>query len=89
MLPNITIPQVPQIPEIPALPQVNGEGYKNIAKNINQTVNNVFSSIRVGTTYAQGVINGLQNGNFDPKKRSKILIRFLRRCKVVQIVFHI
>ena len=73
MLPNITIPQVPQIPEIPALPQVNGEGYKNIAKNINQTVNNVFSSIRVGTTYAQGVINGLQNGNFDPEKAKQDL----------------
>ncbi|AFU16519.1 phage infection protein [Bacillus thuringiensis MC28] len=64
-LPNITIPQIPTLPE---LPQVNGEGYKNIAKNIDQTVNNVFSSIRVGTTYAQGVINGLQNGNFDPEK---------------------
>ena len=88
MLPNITLPQIPQIPEIPALPQVNGDGYKNIAKNIDQTVNNVFSSIRVGTTYAQGVINGLQNGNFDPKKRNKILIMFLRRCKDVRIVFH-
>lgn len=75
-LPNITIPQIPQIPripEIPALPEVNGEGYKNIAKNINQTVNNVFSSIRVGTTYAQGVINGLQNGNFDPEKAKQDL----------------
>ncbi|MEK4910840.1 YhgE/Pip domain-containing protein [Bacillus sp. FSL E2-8887] len=73
VLPNITIPQVPQIPEIPALPQVNGEGYKNIAKNIDQTVNNVFSSIRVGTTYAQGVINGLQNGNLDPEKAKQDL----------------
>lgn len=69
-LPNITIPQIPTLPE---LPQVNGEGYKNIAKNINQTVNNVFSSIRVGTTYAQGVINGLQNGNFDPEKAKQDL----------------
>ena len=73
MLPNITLPQIPQIPEIPALPQVNGDGYKNIAKNIDQTVNNVFSSIRVGTTYAQGVINGLQNGNFDPEKAKQDL----------------
>lgn len=32
VLPNITLPQIPQIPEIPALPQVNGDGYKNIAK---------------------------------------------------------
>ncbi|AXO91320.1 YhgE/Pip domain-containing protein [Bacillus cereus] len=69
-LPNITIPQIPTLPE---LPQVNGEGYKNIAKNIDQTVNNVFSSIRVGTTYAQGVINGLQNGNFDPEKAKQDL----------------
>ena len=69
-LPNVTIPQIPALPE---LPQVNGEGYKNIAKNINQTVNNVFSSIRVGTTYAQGVINGLQNGNFDPEKAKQDL----------------
>ncbi|MBF7149059.1 YhgE/Pip domain-containing protein [Bacillus toyonensis] len=69
-LPNITIPQIPMLPE---LPQVNGEGYKNIAKNIDQTVNNVFSSIRVGTTYAQGVINGLQNGNFDPEKAKQDL----------------
>ncbi|MED1405081.1 YhgE/Pip domain-containing protein [Bacillus mycoides] len=69
-LPNVTIPQIPTLPE---LPQVNGEGYKNIAKNIDQTVNNVFSSIRVGTTYAQGVINGLQNGNFDPEKAKQDL----------------
>lgn len=69
-LPNITIPQIPTLPE---LPQVNGEGYKNIAKNIDQTVNNVFSSIRVGTIYAQGVINGLQNGNFDPEKAKQDL----------------
>lgn len=69
-LPNVTIPQIPTLPE---LPQVNGEGYKNIAKNIDQTVNNVFGSIRVGTTYAQGVINGLQNGNFDPEKAKQDL----------------
>lgn len=67
VLPNITIPQIPE------LPQVNGQLYKDIAKNINQTVNNVFGSIRVGTTYAQGVINGLQNGNFDPEKAKQDL----------------
>ncbi|MHA4163797.1 YhgE/Pip family protein [Bacillus cereus] len=66
-LPNITIPQIPE------LPQVNGQLYKDIAKNIDQTVNNVFGSIRVGTTYAQGVINGLQNGNFDPEKAKQDL----------------
>lgn len=67
VLPNITIPQIPE------LPQVNGQLYKDIAKNIDQTVNNVFGSIRVGTTYAQGVINGLQNGNFDPEKAKQNL----------------
>ncbi|MDA1552389.1 YhgE/Pip domain-containing protein [Bacillus tropicus] len=67
VLPDITIPQIPE------LPQVNGQLYKDIAKNIDQTVNNVFSSIRVGTTYAQGVINGLQNGNFDPEKAKQDL----------------
>ncbi|RAT08256.1 phage infection protein [Bacillus cereus] len=67
VLPNITIPQIPE------LPQVNGQLYKDIAKNIDQTVNNVFGSIRVGTTYAQGVINGLQNGNFDSEKAKQDL----------------
>ncbi|TPV39889.1 YhgE/Pip domain-containing protein [Bacillus dicomae] len=67
VLPDITIPQIPE------LPQVNGQLYKDIAKNIDQTVNNVFGSIRVGTTYAQGVINGLQNGNFDPEKAKQDL----------------
>ncbi|EJR56248.1 YhgE/Pip domain-containing protein [Bacillus cereus VD115] len=67
VLPNITIPQIPE------LQQVNGQLYKDIAKNIDQTVNNVFGSIRVGTTYAQGVINGLQNGNFDPEKAKQDL----------------
>ncbi|MFJ8529273.1 YhgE/Pip family protein [Bacillus sp. NPDC094106] len=52
--------------DIPDLPQVNVEGYKNIAKNINQTVNNVFGSARVGTAYAQSVMDGLQNGKIDP-----------------------
>ncbi|MDZ5605991.1 YhgE/Pip domain-containing protein [Bacillus pseudomycoides] len=64
---------IPQIPEIPKLPELNGEGYKNIAKNINQTVNSVFDSVRVGTTYAQGVVNGLQNGQFDPEKAKQDL----------------
>ncbi|KKZ93616.1 hypothetical protein B4147_0505 [Bacillus wiedmannii] len=67
VLPDITIPQIPE------LPQVNGQLYKDIAKNIDQTVNNVFGSIRVGTTYAQGVINGLQNSNFDPEKAKQDL----------------
>ncbi|WP_088349479.1 YhgE/Pip family protein [Bacillus cereus] len=71
VLPNITIPQVPQIPEIPALPQVNGEGYKNIAKNINQTVNNVFNSTRVGTAYVKSVMDGLQNKGVDPAVAQK------------------
>ncbi|MGY0213704.1 YhgE/Pip family protein [Bacillus cereus] len=63
VLPNITIPQ---IPEIPALPQVNGEGYKNIAKNIDQTVNTVFNSTRVGMAYVKSVMDGLQNKGVDP-----------------------
>ncbi|MBE5108206.1 YhgE/Pip domain-containing protein [Bacillus thuringiensis] len=71
VLPNITIPQVPQIPEIPALPQVNGEGYKNIAKNIDQTVNNVFNSTRVGTAYVKSVMDGLQNKGVDPAVAQK------------------
>ncbi|WJE53182.1 YhgE/Pip domain-containing protein [Bacillus cereus] len=61
------------LPDIPDLPQVNTEGYKNIAKGINQTVNNVFNSARVGTAYAQGVMNGLQNGKFDPEKAKQEL----------------
>ncbi|MEH7243164.1 phage infection protein [Bacillus thuringiensis] len=68
VLPNITIPQ---IPEIPALPQVNGEGYKNIAKNIDQTVNTVFNSTRVGTAYVKSVMNGLQNKGVDPAVAQK------------------
>ncbi|PFL19742.1 phage infection protein [Bacillus cereus] len=68
VLPNITIPHVPQIP---ALPQVNGEGYKNIAKNIDQTVNNVFSSTRVGTAYVKSVMDGLQNKGVDPAVAQK------------------
>ena len=59
------------IPDIPDLPQVNGEGYKNIAKNIDQTVSNVLSSARVGTAYAQSVMDGLQNGKIDPEIAKK------------------
>ncbi|MGG3522675.1 YhgE/Pip domain-containing protein [Bacillus pseudomycoides] len=58
---------------LPDLPQVNTEGYKNIANGINQTVNNVFNSARVGTAYAQSVMNGLQNGKFDPEKAKQEL----------------
>lgn len=68
VLPNITIPQ---IPEIPALPQVNGEGYKNIAKNIDQTVNTVFNSTRVGTAYVKSVMDGLQNKGVEPAVAQK------------------
>ncbi|MFC9726667.1 YhgE/Pip family protein [Bacillus cereus] len=68
VLPNITIPQ---IPEIPALPQVNGEGYKNIAKNIDQTVNTVFNSTRVGTAYVKSVMDGLQNKGVNPAVAQK------------------
>ncbi|PFI32612.1 phage infection protein [Bacillus thuringiensis] len=71
VLPNITLPQIPQIPEIPALPQVNGEGYKNVAKNIDQTVNNVFNSTRVGTAYVKSVMDGLQNKGVDPAVAQK------------------
>ncbi|MEC5238675.1 YhgE/Pip domain-containing protein [Bacillus mycoides] len=67
-LPNITIPQIPTLPE---LPQVNGEGYKNIATNIDQTVNNVFNSTRVGTAYVKSVMDGLQNKGVDPTVAQK------------------
>ncbi|MBJ8026860.1 YhgE/Pip domain-containing protein [Bacillus cereus group sp. N21] len=56
---------------LPDLPQVNTEGYKNIANGINQTVNNVFNSARVGTAYAQSVMAGLQNGKIDPEIAKK------------------
>ncbi|WP_144525587.1 YhgE/Pip domain-containing protein [Bacillus sp. DE0042] len=70
-LPELPVVNVPQIPEIPALPQVNGEGYKNIANNINQTVNNVFNSTRVGTAYVKSVMDGLQNKGVDPAVAQK------------------
>ncbi|MBO1627208.1 YhgE/Pip domain-containing protein [Bacillus arachidis] len=63
--------QLPTLPEFPALPQVNDAGYKNMANNINNTVNNVFNSARVGTAYAQSVMNGLQNGKFDSEGAKK------------------
>ncbi|PEK73007.1 YhgE/Pip domain-containing protein [Bacillus pseudomycoides] len=59
------------LPDIPDLPQVNTEGYKNIANGINQTVNNVFNSARVGTAYAQSVMDGLQDGKIDPEIAKK------------------
>lgn len=62
---------IPQIPEIPALPQINGEGYKNIATNIDQTVKNVFNSTRVGTAYVKSVMDGLQNKGVDPTVAQK------------------
>lgn len=86
VLPNITIPQ---IPEIPALPQVNGEGYKNIAKNIDQTVNTVFNSTRVGTAYVKSVMDGLQNKGVDPAVAQKMCRMLQSSSKSVSIVFHI
>ncbi|MBE7105545.1 YhgE/Pip domain-containing protein [Bacillus cereus] len=70
-LPELPVINIPQIPEIPALPQVNGEGYKNIAQNIDQTVNNVFNSTRVGTAYVKSVMDGLQNKGVDPAVAQK------------------
>ena len=48
--------------------KLNNDGYKSIAQNINQTVNNVLSSSRAGTAYGKSVLNGLQNGQFDPEQ---------------------
>ncbi|WP_144569337.1 YhgE/Pip domain-containing protein [Bacillus pseudomycoides] len=64
---------LPEFPSLSGLPQFNDEGYKNIAKSINQTVNNVLNSARTGTAYAQGVMNGLQNGKFDPERAKQEL----------------
>ncbi|WP_243525604.1 YhgE/Pip domain-containing protein [Bacillus pseudomycoides] len=73
-LPDISkIPPLPEFPSLSGLPQFNDEGYKNIARNINQTVNTVLNSARTGTAYAQGVMNGLQNGKFDPERAKKEL----------------
>ncbi|PFZ13744.1 phage infection protein [Bacillus pseudomycoides] len=57
---------LPEFPSLSGLPQFNDEGYKNIAKSINQTVNNVLNSARTGTAYAQSVMDGLKNGSIDP-----------------------
>ncbi|PED09344.1 YhgE/Pip domain-containing protein [Bacillus pseudomycoides] len=73
-LPDISkIPPLPEFPSLSGLPQFNDEGYKNIARNINQTVNTVLNSARTGTAYAQGVMNGLQNGKFDPERAKQEL----------------
>ncbi|PEK39823.1 phage infection protein [Bacillus pseudomycoides] len=67
------MPKLPEFPAMPQLPELNTEGYKNIARNINQTVNNVLNSARTGTAYAQSVMAGLQNGKFDPERAKQEL----------------
>ena len=62
---------LPEFPARPDLSKLNSDGYKNIAQNINQTVNNVLSSSRAGTAYAQSVMDGLQNGSVDPEIAKK------------------
>ena len=64
---------LPEFPARPDLSKLNSDGYKNIAQNINQTVNNVLSSSRAGTAYGKSVLNGLQNGKFDPEQAKKDL----------------
>ncbi|EEK80785.1 Phage infection protein [Bacillus cereus R309803] len=64
---------LPEFPARPDLSKLNSDGYKNIAQNINQTVNNVLSSSRAGTAYGKSVVNGLQNGKFDPEQAKKDL----------------
>ncbi len=64
---------LPEFPARPDLSKMNDEGYKNIARNINQTVNNVLNSARAGTAYGKSVVNGLQNGQFDPEKAKQDL----------------
>ncbi|KFM99042.1 YhgE/Pip domain-containing protein [Bacillus clarus] len=74
MNPGIDLSGMKGLPEFPARPdlsKLNDEGYKNIARNINQTVNNVLNSARAGTAYAQSVVNGLQNGSVDPEIAKK------------------
>ncbi|MEH7811182.1 YhgE/Pip domain-containing protein, partial [Bacillus toyonensis] len=76
MNPGIDLSGMKGLPEFPARPdlsKLNDEGYKNIARNINQTVNNVLNSARAGTTYGKSVVNGLQNGQFDPEKAKQDL----------------
>ena len=67
---------LPEFPARPDLSKLNSDGYKNIAQNINQTVNNVLSSSRAGTAYGKSVVNGLQNGKFDPEQAKKDLMRY-------------
>ncbi|MGN4426740.1 YhgE/Pip family protein [Bacillus cereus group sp. MYBK30-1] len=59
---------LPEFPARPDLPKLNDQGYRNIAQNINKTVNNVFDSARAGNVYAKSVMDGLENGNIDPEK---------------------
>ncbi|PFB74933.1 phage infection protein [Bacillus anthracis] len=76
MNPGIDLSGMKGLPEFPARPdlsKINDEGYKNIARNINQTVNNVLNSARAGTAYGKSVVNGLQNGQFDPEKAKQDL----------------
>ncbi|MGD6892452.1 YhgE/Pip family protein [Bacillus mobilis] len=64
---------LPEFPARPDLSKLNSDGYKSIAQSINQTVNNVLSSSRAGTAYGKSVLNGLQNGKFDPEQAKKDL----------------
>lgn len=76
MNPGIDLSTMKGLPEFPARPdlsKMNDEGYKNIARNINQTANNVLNSARAGTAYGKSVLNGLQNGQFDPEKAKQDL----------------
>ncbi|MGE7871459.1 YhgE/Pip family protein [Bacillus paramycoides] len=76
MNPGVDLSGMKGLPEFPARPdlsKLNDEGYKNIARNINQTANNVLNSARAGTTYGKSVVNGLQNGQFDPEKAKQDL----------------
>ncbi|PGZ00160.1 phage infection protein [Bacillus cereus] len=73
---DLNIPDLNGLPEFPARPdlsKLNSDGYKSIAQNINQTVNNVLSSSRAGTAYGKSVLNGLQNGKFDREQAKKDL----------------
>ncbi|HFF3190415.1 TPA: YhgE/Pip family protein [Bacillus cereus] len=76
MNPGLDLSGMKGLPEFPARPdlsKMNDEGYKNIARNINQTVNNVLNSARAGTAYGKSVVNGLQSGQFDPEKAKQDL----------------
>ncbi|MDI6532534.1 YhgE/Pip domain-containing protein [Bacillus mycoides] len=76
MNPGVDLSGMKGLPEFPARPdlsKLNDEGYKNIARNLNQTVNNVLNSARAGTSYGKSVVNGLQSGQFDPEKAKQDL----------------